>query len=466
MTTLPSAALSNYIDSPFGVLHLEGIHIGRFRIDRAVIQGREAALNLQEHILAALDETGRKNTLKRGTRYPEPLPMGTPARPLAKEIDDHLDDMRRRQLDPKTVLATERTLKLLLLTCGNISACRVDYAHIKELWKLLRWAPRNLVSDPLLKDLTFNEAIALGKKQDVAPLAAATEERHRRFLVAFFNHLVNGQAITTSPMKAFRKPKKDHTIDPDKAIRLFEDSDLQAIFDPATFIPWAKKPQHWWAPMLGLYTGARVNEVCQLKLTDIIEERGIWCIAFQKTIDKDLAADPKKKRRSRQSMKGSGCMRIIPIAKPLLDAGFLEFVEDMKATGHPRLFPLLSAGVNRATGETNARYSQQFVVDFGRYLKGLGFEKGIGFHAFRHTIATELDVNDVPEKEIALITGHSTDPRDRVQVLRSHYLHKRPQVTRSKQISALELYQPSVELPRYQRGQFAKWLADSSRFYP
>lgn len=466
MTALPSAALSNYIDSPFGVLHLEGIHIGRFRIDRAIIRGREAALNLQEHILAALDETGRRNTLHSGTRYPAQLPMGTPARPLAKEIEDHLEDMRRRQLDPKTVLATERTLKLLLLTCGNISASRVDYHHIQAMWKLLRWAPRNLVSDPLLKHLTFDEAIALGKEQDVAPLAPATEERHRRFLVAFFNHLVNGQAIVSSPMKAFRKPKEDDTIDPEKAIRLFEDEDLQAIFDPATFVPWAKKPQYWWAPMIGLYTGARVNEVCQLKLTDIIQERGIWCIAFQKTVDKDLAADPKKKRRCRQSMKGAGCMRIVPIAKPLLDAGFLEFIEDMKATGHPRLFPLLSAGVSRSTGETNARYSQQFVVDFGRYLKSLGFPKGVGFHAFRHTLATELDANDVPEKEIALVTGHSTDPRDRVQVLRKHYLHKRPQVTRSKQIKALDQYQPAVELPCYQRGQFAKWLADPSKFYP
>ncbi|MDV3514681.1 site-specific integrase [Stenotrophomonas sp. C1657] len=466
MSTLPSAALSNYIDSPFGLLHLEGIHIGRFRIDRAVIQGREAALNLQEHILAALDETGRRNTLKRGTRYPEQLPMGTPARPLAAEIEDHLQDMRRRQLDPKTVLATERTLKLLLLACGNISACRVDYPHIQRFWKLLRWAPRNLISDPLLRELTFEEAVALGKEQDVPPLARATEERHRCFLVAFFNHLVNGQAIASSPMKAFRKIKEDHTIDPDKAIRLFEDEDLQNIFNPATFIPWAKKPHHWWAPMIGLYTGARVNEVCQLKLIDIIMERGVWCMAFRKTIDKDLAADPKKQRHSRQSMKGAGCMRIIPIAQPLLDAGFLDFVEDMKATGHCRLFPLLSAGVNRTTGETNARYSQQFVVDFGRYLKTLGFEKGIGFHAFRHTLATELDVNDVPEKQIALVTGHSTDPREHVKVLRRHYLHKKSQATRSKQISALELYQPNVELPRYQRGQFAKWLADSKRFYP
>jgi len=51
-----------------------------------------------------------------------------------------------------------------------------------------------------------------------------------------------------------------------------------------------------------------------------------------------------------------------------------------------------------------------------------------------------------------LVTGHNTDPRDRVQVLRKHYLHKKPNVTRSKQISAMELYRPKVELPRYQKG--------------
>lgn len=101
----------------------------------------------------------------------------------------------------------------------------------------------------------------------------------------------------------------------------------------------------------------------------------------------------------------------------------------------------------------------------GRYLKSLRLAKGIGFLAFRHTPATELDVNDVPEREIALVTGHSTDPRDRAQVLRKHYLHKKPQVTRSKQISALELYQPNVELPRYQRGQFVEQLKDPNKFY-
>lgn len=160
------------------------------------------------------------------------------------------------------------------------------------------------------------------------------------------------------------------------------------------------------------------------------------------------------------------CMRVVPIAQPLLDAGFLDFIEDMKATGHPRLFPHLSAGVNRKTGETNARYSQQLGVDFGRYLKTLGFRKGVGFHAFRHTLATELDVQDVPEREIALVTGHTSDQRDRVEVLRRHYLHKRPSVTRAKQLKALELYQPKVDLPVYQRGQFAAMLNEAKKFHP
>lgn len=93
-----------------------------------------------------------------------------------------------------------------------------------------------------------------------------------------------------------------------------------------------RKPQYSWPPMIRLYTGTRVNEVCQLEFTDIIQSRGIWWIASQKTADKDLVADLKKKRRCRQSMEGAGCMRIVPIASPLLDAGCLEFVEVMRPT--------------------------------------------------------------------------------------------------------------------------------------
>ena len=112
----------------------------------------------------------------------------------------------------------------------------------------------------------------------------------------------------------------------------------------------------------------------------------------------------------------------MPIHDSLLQAGFLDFLADIKASGHPRLFPNLSAGTCRKTGEPNGRYSQGFVNQFAAYLKGLGFGKGIGSHAFRHTLATELDAKGVRVEHIALITGHALNKK--APVLQDNYVHK------------------------------------------
>ena len=101
---------------------------------------------------------------------------------------------------------------------------------------------------------------------------------------------------------------------------------------------------------------------------------------------------------------------------------------------------------------------------FSAYLKSLGFGKGIGLHAFRHTIATELHHKGIPDEDIALLTGHSISKK--VPVLHDAYFHKKPELARRKQIDLLSRYAPPVELPIYQRGQFAKQLSDPSKFYP
>ena len=458
--------VDDYIELPIGQLSITGFQCGRFKMAKVIVDGREAGITFRESVLDFFKRPGRNQAIKNGTRYPDYLPVCTPARSLSIEIADYLADMHRRGMQPKTVDATRRTLGFLRFTCGDINAASVDAPHIHRLWELLRWAPRNLMSDPALRRLPFDKVIAKGKRLEVAPLAPATAERHRRFLVAFFNALVRSKAIMGSPMDAFKPVKEDFAIDPNGTIRLFEDAELQKIFSPANFLPWATLPHRWWPPMIALYTGARINEICQLKINDIYEERGTWLFDFRKTIDYDLASNPKLTRNSRQSMKGKGCQRAVPIAPALIEAGFLDFLSDIKATNHGRLFPHLSAGVNRKTKETNARYSQIPVVEFGRYLKTLGFAKGIGYHAFRHTLATELHVKDVSERDIGLITGHAGDSRDRIAVLRKHYLHKRPITTRAKQTEALKHFTPNVALPVYVAGQFAAALADETRFHP
>jgi len=139
-------------------------------------------------------------------------------------------------------------------------------------------------------------------------------------------------------------------------------------------------------------------------------------------------------------------------------------VDDIRACGHPRLFPHLSAGVRRDTGESNTRYSQGILNQFSRYMKDLGFPKGVGFHAFRHTIATELHHQGVADEDIALVTGHSISKK--VPVLHEAYFHKKPAVARVKQISVLAQYRPDVKLPIYEAGQFRDALSNPRKFYP
>ncbi|MBS0224743.1 MAG: site-specific integrase [Proteobacteria bacterium] len=452
---------SSESSNTYGELHMTDVRVGRVRFKSVLVKGREAAFDFYDLLGLACERTKHQGSSP--TRYAAQLPMGAPARLLSVEIADYLKDMERRGLRKTTIQATGRTLAILLIACGNIPVSRIEHKHIYLLWDLLRWAPKNVTTAAKLKGKTADEIIAIGKGACVESPAVATYELHRRFLSTFFSTLVKAHAIPHSPMEAFGELKKDLIRDEDKVERLFSDDDLKRIFHPMNFVPWASKfPHRWWGPILGLYTGARINEIAQLKVKDIINERGVWCIAIQKTADADLKGNPNT--RSRQSLKGKSAIRTIPIPEPVLKAGFLEFVEDIKAFGHPRLFPHLSAGINRKTGETNARYSNGFLNQFAVYMKGLGFPKGVGFHAFRHTLATELENLEVREETIALITGHSVSKK--VPVLQDAYIHKKPDRIRVRQTEALAKFKPPVTLPSYKRGQFRDRLCRGVKVYP
>lgn len=165
----------------------------------------------------------------------------------------------------------------------------------------------------------------------------------------------------------------------------------------------------------------------------------------------------------RRSLGAKAAIRIIPIYESLLQACFLNFLTDMKACGHPRLFPHLSAGVSTTTDEVNGRYSSAFVNQFSAYLKRQGFGKGIGSHAFRQLLATELDAKGVRVEHIALITGHALNKK--APMLQDSYVHKSASNVRRIQVEALARYQPSVSLPVYLSGQFRERLSKETRMY-
>lgn len=461
MTNSLIDAINHYIEEPTELLVLENIRIGRMKLGRMVIRGRGAGYNALDVIGSAFEKTARVRSGKHGTRHLEPLPLCAPARLLSIEINDYLQHQKRRGLRPGTIDDTSRTLRLLLIACGDIPVSHIDHQLICKAWDFIQWAPPDVHTSPASQGKTCDELIEIGRRLRTKPPSESTMDKHQRLLVTFFKKLESTGAIRLSPMAGFGRRRKDLTRSSEKVERFFDTEDLRRIFDPTTYLSWAQKyPHRWWCPILALYTGARINELAQLKLIDIVEDAGHWSISIQPTEDQDLG---RSRQRSRQCVKGASAIRTIPLHPKLLEAGFMDFVDDMRRCGHPRLFPHLSAGVSIKTGETNARYSQGVLNQFSTYLKDLGFSKGIGFHAFRHTFVTALSQRGVRDADIALLTGHSKGGEYKVVQV---YKKKKPLDEAERRWAALQAFEPDVSVPRYRAGQFAKCLSDPKRFYP
>lgn len=83
--------------------------------------------------------------------------------------------------------------------------------------------------------------------------------------------------------------------------------------------------------MIGLFTGARENEICQLHLEDIYkhEETGIWV----------FDVNEHNSNITKKSVKKGEHARLVPIHQKLIDLGFLGFVGTLKQRKEVRLFP-------------------------------------------------------------------------------------------------------------------------------
>jgi integrase len=99
-------------------------------------------------------------------------------------------------------------------------------------------------------------------------------------------------------------------------IEAFELEDLKRLFDPANYKKLTMAHARW-APLIALYTGARVGEIAQLYLRDFIVEDGHPCIR----IDAD---------NDGQTVKTESSRRLVPLHPVLIELGLLDYVENLR----------------------------------------------------------------------------------------------------------------------------------------
>ena len=142
-----------------------------------------------------------------------------------------------------------------------------------------------------------------------------------------------------------------------------------------------------------MFTGARLNELCQLHVTDIRRLSNIWVISIRDGDDRRVKNDTS--------------IRDVPIHSKLIELGFLNFVSAQKKAGEVRLFSELRShrdGYGGSASKWFCDYQDRCgvkVLDEARELKS--------FHSFRHTVSTMLANSTAPglyERVINQILGH------------------------------------------------------------
>lgn len=144
---------------------------------------------------------------------------------------------------------------------------------------------------------------------------------------------------------------------------------------------WRLNDYRFWLPLLGLYSGARLSELCQLQLGDIREELGVWVISISSS--------------GARQLKTVDSERLVPLHKVILEAGFLEFHQQrLDATGSNLSAPLfenIRVHGDLSPGHTASRWYRGSDKDDKGYLGqcGLG-EDELTFHGLRHTFIQQF----------------------------------------------------------------------------
>lgn len=145
----------------------------------------------------------------------------------------------------------------------------------------------------------------------------------------------------------------------------------------------------FWMPLISLYTGARMNEICQLEIKDLVKEKDV--LYFNITMEGD----------DNKSLKTVTSIRKIPVHHMLISIGLMGYIEYIESLGHHRLFYDLKTG---ATG----KYSDMFTKRFAYHLKKYNIKfPDRDFHSFRHTFRDECRERDIPDAVVNAIGGWS-----------------------------------------------------------
>jgi integrase len=246
-------------------------------------------------------------------------------------------------------------------------------------------------SDKPVNSLVRQDGIGYRDLMRELGAAPGTVKKNLGLITSLLNFAVDEGLISANPFARIKVPLS-------KAVERLEYSieDIAKIFGSALFVD-GERPRGGggeaavWLPLIGAYTGARLEEIAQLRPADLFHDKDYgWCFSI---LDLD----------DNQHLKTESSRRRIPVHPALIAAGLIEYRAHVLDDHQQWLFPDLTPHVN---GTRSGNWSKWW----GRYARAtIGItDKRKVYHSWRHAFKTACRGAQIPEEVHDFLTGHAS----------------------------------------------------------
>ncbi len=190
----------------------------------------------------------------------------------------------------------------------------IDHPAVRKVKNMLLKTPSNRNKLKETRSLSLDKQIEALEQYGLEPISDTTVNKYLGYISALFRWAKQNGYVSDNPFEGVRvKVNKKAT-----RRKNFDKAEVSCILDAVSKIDTSRPlgKTRYWASLMYVYTGARLNEIASLTPDDIIKDEttGIWY--FDITDEEEV-----------KNVKTEAGKRIVPVHPKLIELRFLEYVE-------------------------------------------------------------------------------------------------------------------------------------------
>lgn len=372
---------------------------------------REHLLNLSDLALSRLrgDWAITPKLLKDEPLVSELTKKQAVQRPQGKRLSELFDRYKANRLaadgdsraSKKSIEACRVNTQQFIQLMGDLPMSEITREAAHRYRELVSVLPAKGIG---LRTMSIDQQLEKGRAGLLPKISAATVRNKVKFLSAVFSVGVRIGWLVENPIIAGGLSgdvvkAATRSANAKKVRRDYSSDDLKKIFSSPLFDgsgwapPRADFGEAWlWLPLLMYYTGARREELAQLKAREVIVDPN-------KSPHLDILTTVEEGET--RGVKNDGSRRLIPLHPDLIDRGFLRYVDSVRSE-NGQLFPKLKPN---PAGYYGASFGKRWAIYLREVVK---LDTSVSpAHGFRHAFKTLCRAANISEEVSDAITGHA-----------------------------------------------------------